>query len=50
MLAHVSLWQFDADGKDTYSEDDSGDFEGDERFCGVVSPGSWIKYTGSIGT
>jgi len=50
MLAHVSFWKFDADGKDTDGKDNPCQLEGDGIFGAVTPPGSWIKYSGSIGT
>ena len=50
VLAHVSLGELDADGKDADREDNPCQFEGDVSFGVVVSPSSWIEYSGSIGT
>jgi len=50
MVAHVSLWEFYADGKDANREDNPGQFEGNVCFCLVVPPRSWVEYSGSIRT
>ena len=49
MLAHVSLGKLDADGKDADGEDNPSQFEGNVVFGVMVSPRSWIEYSGSIG-
>lgn len=38
MLEHVSLREFDADGKDADREDDPGQFEGNDAFGIGITP------------
>lgn len=50
MLLHISLRQLDANGEDTDSKNDSGEFEGDRvHYIDVpVPPASGIEYVRTV--
>lgn len=52
MTLHVCFWKFDANGEDSYGEDDASELESDfiHGILVMATPAARVKYAGTIRT